>query len=364
MAVTDRARRTPILIVGAGPVGLATAIELTRRGFAVRIIEKEPAPSPFSRAIGINARTLDLLEPSGVTALLLRDGLRITHANLRVDAELVGRVDFARVKHRYNFLLSLPQRETERHLGDVLLAHGVTVERGCELISFDQKKEFVRFHLMRRDGEETGEAEFLIGADGAHSRVRRLLDFPFPGAALDDIWNIVDARLDWPYDGDEGNMFMFAGAVLLVLPLGGGVYRVAASRGEALPLLPEGAQVREILWSSRFKISHRQVPSYQHGRVFLAGDAAHIHSPLGARGMNLGIEDAMTLARLLDEGRGDDYTAERHHVGAAVIRATTWLTHLVTLKSPLTQRLRDILVPLAFALPPVARRLERRMLGL
>ena len=109
MAVTDRARRTPILIVGAGPVGLATALELTRRGFAVRVVEKELTPSPFSRAIGINARTLDLLEPSGVTALLLREGIRITHANLRVGDEVVGRVDFARVKHRYNFLLSLPQ---------------------------------------------------------------------------------------------------------------------------------------------------------------------------------------------------------------------------------------------------------------
>ena len=140
--------------------------------------------------------------------------------------------------------------------------------------------------------------------------------------------------------------------------------KLAASRGDALPLLPEGVQVREILWSSRFKISHRQVASYQHGRVFLAGDAAHIHSPLGARGMNLGIEDAMTLARLIDEGRSDLYTAERHPIGAGVIRATTLLTHLVTVKNPVLQHLRDRLVPLAFAVKPVARRLARRMLGL
>lgn len=353
-----------VLVVGAGPVGLAAALELTRRGFTVRIVDKEATPSPFSRAIGINARTLELLEPSGVTPILLQHGVRITHANLRVGDALVGRVDFAAVAHRYNFLLALPQRETERHLADALAAHGVNVERGCELIGFDQKKPFVRYRLMRRDGDENGEATYIIGADGAHSRVRRLLDLPFPGAALDDVWNIVDARLDWPYAGDEGNMFMFAGNVLLVLPLGGGIYRVAASRGDALPLLPAAAIVREILWSSRFKISHRQVPSYQHGRVFLAGDAAHIHSPLGARGMNLGIDDAMALARLLEEGRSERYTAERHDLGADVIRATRWMTRLVTLKSPVLQRLRDIAVTLAFAVPPLRRGLATRMLGL
>jgi 2-polyprenyl-6-methoxyphenol hydroxylase-like FAD-dependent oxidoreductase len=187
-----------------------------------------------------------------------------------------------------------------------------------------------------RDGEEQiVEARYLIGADGAHSTVRRALGLPFRGTTDPSPWWLVDVRMDWPFGTVELNLIARPAAILGVIPIEPGLYRLVSNGPEPLEMLPAGARVHEEIWRSAFRISYRQVDTYQVGRVFLAGDAAHVHSPVGARGMNLGIEDGTVLARKMIQGTLDSYTADRHPVGARVIRQTRALTRLVTARNPL-----------------------------
>jgi 2-polyprenyl-6-methoxyphenol hydroxylase-like FAD-dependent oxidoreductase len=219
--------------------------------------------------------------------------------------------------------------------------------------------------LLAGGGERSVEAPCLIGADGAHSTVRRALGLPFRGITDPSEWWLVDVRMDWPFGTAALNLFARPAAVLGVIPIEPGLYRLVSNGPEPLDMLPAAAVVHGEVWRSAFRISYRQVDTYQVGRVFLAGDAAHVHSPVGARGMNLGIEDGTVLARKMIEGTLDRYTAERHPVGARVIRQTRALTRLVTTRNPLGRWLRDQLF--AHVIGPsssVQRALARRILGL
>ena len=171
--------------------------------------------------------------------------------------------------------------------------------------------------------------------------------------------------MDWPFAPAEINVFARPAAVLAVIPIEPGLFRLVSNGPDPLELLPPGAIVRQEVWRSAFRISYRQVESYRHGRVFLAGDAAHVHSPVGARGMNLGIEDGTLLARKLAEGGLAGYSAERHPVGARVIRQTRALTRLVTVRSPLGQWLRDQLFLQVVARSALVQQaIARRILGI
>ena len=171
--------------------------------------------------------------------------------------------------------------------------------------------------------------------------------------------------MDWPFDGAGANLFARPAAVLGVIPIRPGLFRLVSNGPEPLALLPDGATVHQEVWRSAFRISYRQVGRYRIDRVFLAGDAAHVHSPVGARGMNLGIEDGTVLARMLAEGGAERYTAERHPVGARVIRQSRALTRLMTVRHPLAQSLRDLLLLRVVASSASAQRaLARRILGL
>jgi 2-polyprenyl-6-methoxyphenol hydroxylase-like FAD-dependent oxidoreductase len=178
-------------------------------------------------------------------------------------------------------------------------------------------------------------------------------------------WWLVDVRMDWPFGPAELNLFARPAAVLGVIPIEPGLYRLVSNGPEPLDMLPAPAVVHEEIWRSAFRISYRQVDTYQVGRVFLAGDAAHVHAPVGARGMNLGIEDGTVLARKLIEGKLGSYTAERHPVAARVIRQTRALTRLVTARRPPGRWLRDQLFARVIGPSPwVQRAFARRILGL
>lgn len=357
--------RPTVLVVGAGPVGLAAALEFDRQGAEVRIIDKAEDRSGLSRAVGINARTLELLEPSGVTPRLLEAGLKIRAANLRYDSRVLGRVEFANLDHRYSFMLALPQDETEAVLEDALAARGITVERSSALTAITEDDSGIAARLATPDGETEFRATFLAGCDGAHSTVRGLLGLGFAGERYPDHWSLADIRMDWPFGHGEANLMMRPdGEVLFVISMPGERFRAISNVENVLDLLPRGTTVTEILWQTSFTVSLRQVAAYAKGRAFLAGDAAHIHSPAGGRGMNLGIEDAAVLARRALHGGLDSYSRDRHRVGARVVRESDMMFRMAALHHPVARAARNAVMPVALGFPTLQRRFLRRMAGL
>lgn len=360
-------RRNPnlrVLIVGAGPSGLTAAIELTRRGVPVRIIDKAPDFADQSRAIGINPRTLAILEPCGASELLLQEGTRIGRANVRYPGGHIARLDVSRLKCPHPYMLALPQSRTERILGRVLKELGVTVEHDVSLVDYKQAKPGLRCELQGPDGVSFHEATHLIGADGSHSIVRDKAGIGFPGDTLKNDWILADIRMDWPFPTNELNIFIARKGFLFTITLGDDRFRIVSPSTAPESYLPNGVRIKETIWKSAFRVQHRQATTYQSGCVFLAGDAAHVHSPLGARGMNMGIADAATFAWLLTEGREDDYTRIRHPIGARTIAFVKRQTHQMISDSQLQRRLAAIVAPIALKIHPVHSFAVRAITGL
>ncbi|MDO8954681.1 MAG: FAD-dependent monooxygenase [Gammaproteobacteria bacterium] len=355
-----------ILIIGAGPAGLSHAIELSRLGHKVRIIDKALEASPYSKAIVINPRTLHLLEASGATVKLLAEGIKLPSLCMHdSNGKLLVKVQLDLLKDRYPFMLALSQCITERILTEILAGFGVQIERGKEFIGLQQNTHSIVAEINTPLGIESIAAEYLIAADGAHSAVRHTLNVGFSGVAFDDHWNLADLMIDWPAGFSDSNIYMLKeGVVLLIIKIAKGRFRVITNVPNALQYLPKEAKIGEIFWQSDFKVSCRQVSDYRVGRVCLMGDAAHIHSPAGGRGMNLGIEDACVLADLIDKGQVDRYNSMRHPVGKKVIEFTNGLFKTATLQNPWACFLRNIVLKHIVSHKWIQRRLIKKIAGL
>lgn len=354
-----------VLIVGAGPVGLAAAIELNRHGIPVRIVDREGAHTKLSKAVGVNAQTLDLLGPSGVTERLLAAGIRVSRANLHFDGKPLVTLDLRRADHRFNFILALPQSETERLLEATLAERGVMVERDTEMLGLSQNADTVTVRLRDAAGEREVTAGRILGADGSHSAVRQTLRIPFTGARYDETWSLADITLDWPYGYGEVNLFLHGnGALLFTVPIAPDRIRAISQTDHAKALLPAGSVVRETHWESTFHVALRQAEHYQDGRCFLAGDAAHVHSPAGGRGMNLGIWDACAFAARHAAGTLEGYSAERHPIGARILAITDRMFRVARLTPGPAQALRNLLMRHVVPMDAVQRRIAPQLLGI
>ncbi|WP_019634384.1 FAD-dependent monooxygenase [Actinomadura atramentaria] len=375
---------TDVLIAGAGPTGLLLAGDLARAGVAVTVLERRAETSNLTRAFAVHARTLELLDMRGAADELLRTGTRV--AGLR----LFGRtaVDLSRLPGRYPFVLVTPQYETERVLRDRALAAGARIETGVEVTGLRQDADEVVLHVRDDGGTGVRRAAYAVGADGVRSAVRSALGLPFPGRSAVRSVMLADVRLrDAPEDvltfGSTGDAFAF------IAPFGDGWYRVIAwNRARQLPDSEpvDVAELRETVraahgtdhgigeprWTSRFHSDERQVPRYRVGRVLLAGDAAHVHSPAGGQGMNVGLGDAANLGwRLAAVLRGgvpdtllDGYHAERHPVGRAVLRGSGALLRGALLRPAPLRAARDVLLRAVAAAPPVGDRVARAVSGI
>lgn len=357
-----------ILVVGAGPTGLTAALELTRRGQAVRIVDKALEPSRYSKAVGINPRTLELLEAGGVTEKILSVGRRLNRGVVHAPQGQLLAIDFTRLDHRYNHMTALQQSRTEAILEETLSERGIAVERGCEALGVSQDAQAARVVARHAGGrEEEIAAEQVIAADGAHSSLRKALGIGFPGERYPGEWELADVEIGtWPYPPDQLNLFFLPSSLLLVIALEiDGCFRLACNTGDPVPRLEElGIAADRVVWSSQFHIGHRLIDRYSAGRVHFAGDAAHLHSPAGGRGLNLGVEDACVLAMKLCTGGLESYSAERRRIAQGVIRMTGGLTRIATLSNPLARALRNLFLSQVMSREFAQRRLRRSIAGI
>jgi 2-polyprenyl-6-methoxyphenol hydroxylase-like FAD-dependent oxidoreductase len=365
---------TEVLIVGSGPTGLTLACELAWRGVDVRVVDARSEPSRYSRAIGVFPRTLELLENHGVADELVRGGVRVRGINLHSGGRRLACIDTGRIASRYGYVLTIEQSATERILLKRLAALGVGVERPVELVGLRQEGDTVSVVLDRAGAErETASVPWVVGCDGSRSFVREAVGIPFEGERYAEAFDLADVDLRWdlPDARDHINVFLSSKGVMFAAPLPGGKHRLIADEppGSAdeerpAPTLEDfrawwrervgypparEAELANPGWLSRFTIQRRMVPEAREGRVLLAGDAMHIHSPAGAQGMNGGIQDAINLGwklALVAQGHAREdllntYGEERLPVARIVLRATHLGTTVLTSRNPMLGVLRD-----------------------
>jgi 2-polyprenyl-6-methoxyphenol hydroxylase-like FAD-dependent oxidoreductase len=350
----------PILIVGAGPTGLTAALELSRLGVPLRIIDKQAAPATTSRAVGVQARTLELLELRGLADEMVRLGNPGLAASFYGGGKRIFRLDFTRIDSRYHYLFFISQAETERILRTAVEKQGVRIERGVELVGLAQDvlshdPNPVRVVLSHADGRlEQAQTPWLISAEGAHSTVRATLDLPFEGKTRDEQYALGDLHIDGELAETDLHIFSSEHGFLGLFPLGNRRFRLMASNPlsrpskDTAPALAElqaiydqrspiPARFRDMSWSSWFRINSRMVARLKVGRLLLGGDAAHIHSPAGAQGMNTGIQDMINLAwklAMVLKGQAppallDTYEHERLPVIRDVLAHTEGMTNVI-----------------------------------
>jgi 2-polyprenyl-6-methoxyphenol hydroxylase-like FAD-dependent oxidoreductase len=382
-----------VLIIGAGPTGLVLALWLTRLGITVRIIDKTAEPGTTSRALAVQARTLEFYRQIGIADALIADGVKIANLNFWVKGARTTRVPLQRIGEGlspYPFALVYPQDAHERLLIERLDALGVKVERQTELLRLEQHGSGVRATLRRPDGsEEICEAAYLAGCDGASSTVREQLAIGFPGGTYTGLFYVADVEAEGPATDEELHVDIEDADFLLVFPLQGkgrlrlvGTVREQPSRepgeltfddvkGKALEHLK--LHIGKVNWFSTYRVHHRVAHRFREGRMFLLGDAAHIHSPVGGQGMNTGIGDAVNLAwklaAVLKEGAADNllatYEPERIAFARRLVATTDRVFTLVTKRGFVARfvrtRLVPRLVPLLFRLPPLRHFLFRTL---
>lgn len=368
----------PVLVIGAGPTGLVFAAELIRHGTTCRIIDKAEGPTPLSKATTVQARSLEMFEDLGVVDKAIAAGTQSHGVNIYHGTHRLLHVSYDELESPYPYLLNIPQSTLERVLGEHVESVGLKIEWRTELVGFTQDAEGVTATLRHADGqEETVRAAWLVGCDGAHSVVRHTLNISFAGHSYSQWFGLADATLQWGLRHDELHGFVHPTGLFFAIPEpGDNRYRVVMEaeeppEGTDLTLAdfqaaldqrgPGNAILSDPGWITPFKVNARRAEKYRIGRAFIAGDAAHIHSPTGGLGLNTGMQDGYNLAwklalvirGLADPSLLDSYEAERAPVADAVLRLAGQLTTMLTLTSPVSQQLRNHLMPMLSGLGEV-----------
>ncbi|MDP7705919.1 NAD(P)/FAD-dependent oxidoreductase [Mycobacterium sp. TY815] len=369
---------TDVLVVGAGPTGLTLAGSLVTRGVDAVVVDALPAGANTSRAAVVNARSLELLEELDVSRRLVKAGLAAPRFTMRQGSRVLIPVDFSDLPTCYPYSLMISQAETERALEERLNELNANVIRPKKLSHLKQDTTGVTATF---DDGDTIRAGYVVGADGMHSTIRQQAGIGFAGGEFAESFALADVRVTGDAPVDEVILFYGSEGLTVLAPLPDGIYRIVAPSAQA-PRVPtiEFAQslldsrgfgpgrtvVTELVWGSRFRIQHRVADTYRAGRLLLAGDAAHVHSPAGGQGMNLGINDAVALAEAFTDGsesRLDAYSATQRERARQVLRLTGRLTKVSNMPRPL-RPVRNSALRLAAHVPAIRRQLAWRLSGL
>jgi len=360
------------LVVGAGPTGLTMANELARSGVRFRIIDKAPQPSQQSKALVLQVRTQEIFGQMGLMKEAGGLGRNIRRVRAYMEGDPMVNLDFQELESPFHLPLILEQSHTESLLLKSLAAKGFQVEREVEMEHFTQSETGVRVHLIKK-GLKTEDLEvpWLLGCDGAHSTVRQTLDLPFPGAPYPETFVLADIKVQGSLPTDELSIFLKHEGVMAVFPMHDqNRFRVIGMRQEdngaedrevslqeiqamVEEYAPHLGRARDPIWMAAFRLHRRAVPQYRVGRVFLSGDAAHIHSPVGGQGMNTGLQDAANLAwklALVIQDKAlpeilDSYHLERHPVAHNMMNTTDRMFEIVASKNPLLHFFRNHIFP-------------------
>ena len=373
---------TDVLVIGAGPSGLTLAASLVKKGVPTTVVDRQAAGANTSRAAVVNARTLEVLDGLDVSRRLVKEGITAPRFTIRDGRRLLIPVDFSVLPTDYPYSLMVPQATTERLLLDRLTELGGTLLRPKTLTSVAQDADGVTATFDDRD---VIRARYVVGADGVHSTVREQAGIGFEGGAYQESFTLADVRLHGEAPADEVVLFWATAGLTVVAPLPGDIYRIVAPVADA-PEAPSAAFIQrllderglgagrmvvtDVIWGSRFRIHYRVADTYRAGRLLLAGDAAHVHSPAGGQGMNLGIQDGVALADVVADvlagaldARLDEYSAARRPIAQQVVEMTDRLTRLATLPRA-ARRIRNTAISSVGRIPRVQRALAMRLSGL
>lgn len=370
--VESPASYTDVLIVGAGPVGLCLATELIRFGIPFRIIDQSPLPTQTSNALAVHARTLELLARMGPVTDFINAGVTVDRVEFQEAGRVLAHIEFADVQSRYRGVLALPQSSTERIFIKSLSDYGVNVERPVKLVSLKRESAHAMSEIQHDDGSrEAISSRWIVGCDGAHSTVRTSCGIAFEGVTSEEDYVLADVKIDWALQHDQMTAFFHREGTVVTIPLPEGRYRIVANvtnlqRSKEKKLSFEefrtivsrrisiAAQLSDPVWMSDFVVNRRQASRYHSGGAFLAGDAAHVHSPAGGQGMNTGIQDVINLGWKLAlvhqckaaESLLDSYFAERAPIARGVLTLTNRIMSLTTIRNPVMQRIRNLALPM------------------
>ncbi len=374
---------TDILIIGAGPVGLFLANECARRGLRYRIVEANATQSQHSKALAIFPRTLEIFDMANLAGPFLEAANRVTSVAIIAGEHQLAHMPFTPQDTPYSFVAMVPQDVTEKLLVEELQRRGGHVDYETTFVSAVQHDDSVTAKLDQKGKSVEVSAAFVVGCDGAHSAVRHLLDLPFEGAMYDALFILADIQSNESLPADQLQLCPNEVGPVAIFPMSATRRRVVAminnKEGDAPSLEmvqrilrqrgPKGFEAQALHWSSYFQIHHRQVAKLRVGRMFVAGDAAHIHSPFGGQGMNTGLHDGWNLAWKLDlavHGHAnqemlDSYTAERRPVIKSVIETTDFMTKALGTPNKLAQALRDTVIPMVSRLAPFQHAFVQRL---
>jgi 2-polyprenyl-6-methoxyphenol hydroxylase-like FAD-dependent oxidoreductase len=377
---------TAVLIVGAGPTGLALATALQKAGVDHLLIDALAVAQNTSRAAVVHAHTLEMLEQIGVVDTMEAHGIALSHFVVRDRDQALLDLTFDSLPSTFRHLLMVPQSTTEALLEARLNEMGGNVHRGVAALSATMETNGAAVRVRIAEGERIIRARYIVGADGMHSVIREAAGIGFQGEAYGESFVLADVRMDWPLGPKEVSLFFSPAGLVVIAPLPDGSYRVVATLDNA-PEKPgvadiqrlldargptRPAQVTEIGWASRFRVHHRLADTYRTGPFLLMGDAAHVHSPAGGQGMNTGLVDAIVLGEALtrvvrdreSDTVLDDYAQTRRPAAQSVLALAGRLTRIATVRSVPVRRIRNLVLRFLDRVPAFKRQMALGFSGL